>query len=251
MNNSWSYTCRSQIRIQPLVDSDFFSCIFVHYFFSPPLTIFMQTVKYICQWCPSAILLYMILLTFIPFSLPLIFPPSLPPSLSLSVMEAKRSQSISSCVHLYEALPATKSVPMLLHTVSSFLPGLSSSSGNSCSHRLSGKVFLRAVCVVSSLLRPVCLFRLSVTTLSRLPFSCQSLTVLLTLREVETLVVSHCYLLSFWIENKKGQLSVTYILICSVYYCMFLFDLTTWLKQWNHFIILKVLHVRFSRIFGL
>ncbi|KAM9432838.1 ral GTPase-activating protein subunit alpha-2-like isoform 4-T5 [Salvelinus alpinus] len=50
---------------------------------------------------------------------------------------AKRSQSISSCVHLYEALPATKSVPMLLHTVSSFLPGLSSSSGNSCSHRLS------------------------------------------------------------------------------------------------------------------
>uniref|UniRef100_A0A8C7SYA9 Ral GTPase activating protein catalytic subunit alpha 2 n=1 Tax=Oncorhynchus mykiss TaxID=8022 RepID=A0A8C7SYA9_ONCMY len=53
---------------------------------------------------------------------------------------AKRSQSISSCVHLYEALPATKSVPMLLHTVSSFLPGLSSSSGNSCSHRLSGKV---------------------------------------------------------------------------------------------------------------
>uniref|UniRef100_A0AAQ6AJ35 Rap-GAP domain-containing protein n=1 Tax=Amphiprion ocellaris TaxID=80972 RepID=A0AAQ6AJ35_AMPOC len=53
---------------------------------------------------------------------------------------AKRSQSISNCVHLYEALPATKSVPMLLHTVSSFLPGIS--SGNStCSHRLSGKVF--------------------------------------------------------------------------------------------------------------
>ncbi|XP_045063440.1 ral GTPase-activating protein subunit alpha-2-like isoform X2 [Coregonus clupeaformis] len=50
---------------------------------------------------------------------------------------AKRSQSISNCVHLYEALPATKSVPMLLHTVSSFLPGISSSSGNSCSHRLS------------------------------------------------------------------------------------------------------------------
>ncbi|XP_030574339.1 ral GTPase-activating protein subunit alpha-2 isoform X1 [Archocentrus centrarchus] len=49
---------------------------------------------------------------------------------------AKRSQSISNCVHLYEALPATKSVPMLLHTVSSFLPGIS--SGNSaCSHRLS------------------------------------------------------------------------------------------------------------------
>lgn len=57
----------------------------------------------------------------------------------LSVMEAKRSQSISNCVHLYEALPTTKSVPMLLHTVSSFLPGIS--SGNSaCSHRLSGKV---------------------------------------------------------------------------------------------------------------
>nr|XP_043902914.1 ral GTPase-activating protein subunit alpha-2 isoform X2 [Solea senegalensis] len=49
---------------------------------------------------------------------------------------AKRSQSISNCVHLYEALPATKSVPMLLHTVSSFLPGIS--SGNSaCSQRLS------------------------------------------------------------------------------------------------------------------
>uniref|UniRef100_A0A8D3DI12 Ral GTPase activating protein catalytic subunit alpha 2 n=1 Tax=Scophthalmus maximus TaxID=52904 RepID=A0A8D3DI12_SCOMX len=53
---------------------------------------------------------------------------------------AKRSQSISNCVHLYEALPTTKSVPMLLHTVSSFLPGIS--SGNSaCSHRLSGKVY--------------------------------------------------------------------------------------------------------------
>ncbi|XP_068436899.1 ral GTPase-activating protein subunit alpha-2 isoform X5 [Clinocottus analis] len=49
---------------------------------------------------------------------------------------AKRSQSISNCVHLYEALPNAKSVPMLLHTVSSFLPGIS--SGNSaCSHRLS------------------------------------------------------------------------------------------------------------------
>lgn len=54
------------------------------------------------------------------------------------MMEAKRSQSISNCVHLYEALPTTKSVPMLLHTVSSILPGIS--SGNSaCSHRLSGK----------------------------------------------------------------------------------------------------------------
>lgn len=58
-------------------------------------------------------------------------------------MEAKRSQSISNCVHLYEALPATKSVPMLLHTVSSFLPGIS--SGNSaCSHRLSGKVLIES-----------------------------------------------------------------------------------------------------------
>ena len=58
---------------------------------------------------------------------------------SLPLMEAKRSQSISNCVHLCEAIPTTKSVPMLLHTVSSFLPGIS--SGNSaCSHRLSGKV---------------------------------------------------------------------------------------------------------------
>ncbi|XP_033860055.3 ral GTPase-activating protein subunit alpha-2-like isoform X3 [Acipenser ruthenus] len=47
---------------------------------------------------------------------------------------AKRSQSISSCVHLYEALPVAKSVPLLLHTVSSFLPGI---SYNSSSHRLS------------------------------------------------------------------------------------------------------------------
>uniref|UniRef100_A0A3B4XME7 Ral GTPase activating protein catalytic subunit alpha 2 n=1 Tax=Seriola lalandi dorsalis TaxID=1841481 RepID=A0A3B4XME7_SERLL len=53
-----------------------------------------------------------------------------------NVRQKKRSQSISNCVHLYEALPTTKSVPMLLHTVSSFLPGIS--SGNSaCSHRLS------------------------------------------------------------------------------------------------------------------
>ncbi|XP_057714629.1 ral GTPase-activating protein subunit alpha-2 isoform X5 [Corythoichthys intestinalis] len=49
---------------------------------------------------------------------------------------AKRSQSISNCVHLCEALPTAKSVPTLLHTVSSFLPGIA--SGNSaCSHRLS------------------------------------------------------------------------------------------------------------------
>ncbi|XP_077907464.1 ral GTPase-activating protein subunit alpha-2 isoform X8 [Ictidomys tridecemlineatus] len=47
---------------------------------------------------------------------------------------AKRSQSISNCVYLSEALPATKSVPLLLHTVSALLPGLSYSS---CSHRLS------------------------------------------------------------------------------------------------------------------
>ncbi|NWI40552.1 RGPA2 protein, partial [Picathartes gymnocephalus] len=47
---------------------------------------------------------------------------------------AKRSQSISNCVHLYEALPATKSVPLLLHTVSSLFPGISYTS---CSHRLS------------------------------------------------------------------------------------------------------------------
>ncbi|MGH0168711.1 UNVERIFIED_CONTAM: hypothetical protein FKN15_055434 [Acipenser sinensis] len=49
---------------------------------------------------------------------------------------AKRSQSISNCVHLYEALPVAKSVPLLLHTVSSFLPGI---SYNSSSHRLSGE----------------------------------------------------------------------------------------------------------------
>ncbi|NWU24698.1 RGPA2 protein, partial [Dyaphorophyia castanea] len=47
---------------------------------------------------------------------------------------AKRSQSIGSCVHLCEALPATKSVPLLLHTVSSLFPGISYTS---CSHRLS------------------------------------------------------------------------------------------------------------------
>ncbi len=57
---------------------------------------------------------------------------SLSPLLSPSLLlwAAKRSQSISNCVHLCEALPAAKSVPMLLHTVSSFLPGIS--------HRLSG-----------------------------------------------------------------------------------------------------------------
>ncbi|NXU34253.1 RGPA2 protein, partial [Drymodes brunneopygia] len=47
---------------------------------------------------------------------------------------AKRSQSISNCVHLCEALPTTKSVPLLLHTVSSLFPGISYTS---CSHRLS------------------------------------------------------------------------------------------------------------------
>lgn len=66
-------------------------------------------------------------------------------------LEAKRSQSISNCVHLYEALPTAKSVPVL-HTVSSLLPGISSTS---CSHKLSGKahtelpftVFLFTACV--------------------------------------------------------------------------------------------------------
>nr|XP_051701289.1 ral GTPase-activating protein subunit alpha-2 isoform X4 [Oryctolagus cuniculus] len=47
---------------------------------------------------------------------------------------AKRSQSVSSCVRLSEALPGTQSVPLLLHTVGALLPGLSYSS---CSHRLS------------------------------------------------------------------------------------------------------------------
>lgn len=73
-------------------------------------------------------------------------------SFSPPLVEAKRSQSISNCAHLYEALPTTKSVPMLLHTVSSFLPGIS--SGNSaCSHRLSGKVHsweLHVICVSAS-----------------------------------------------------------------------------------------------------
>lgn len=63
---------------------------------------------------------------------------------TLSLLEAKRSQSISNCVHLSEALPATKSVPLLLHTVSALLPGLSYSS---CSHRLSGTVMLSLVSV--------------------------------------------------------------------------------------------------------
>lgn len=57
--------------------------------------------------------------------------------IALFFLEAKRSQSISNCVHLCEALPATKSVPLLLHTVSSLLPGISYTS---CSHRLSGTV---------------------------------------------------------------------------------------------------------------
>ncbi|XP_078086427.1 ral GTPase-activating protein subunit alpha-2 isoform X4 [Mustelus asterias] len=43
---------------------------------------------------------------------------------------AKRSQSISNCVHLYEALPSTKSVPLLLHTVSSLLPGITHASSS-------------------------------------------------------------------------------------------------------------------------
>lgn len=66
--------------------------------------------------------------------------------ITLSFLEAKRSQSISNCVHLSEALPATKSVPLLLHTVSALLPGLSYSS---CSHRLSGTVTLSHVSIMS------------------------------------------------------------------------------------------------------
>lgn len=84
------------------------------------------------------------------FPLPLFCSHCLFPLLSVSVMEAKRSQSISNCVHLYEAIPTTKSVPMLLHTVSSFLPGIS--SGNSaCSHRLSGKVYCESYMCVCDL----------------------------------------------------------------------------------------------------
>lgn len=83
------------------------------------------TVKY----CPICLLFFLVSAVF----------PPLRHLLPFSLVEAKRSQSISNCAHLYEALPTTKSVPMLLHTVSSFLPGIS--SGNSaCSHRLSGKV---------------------------------------------------------------------------------------------------------------
>ncbi|XP_060109652.1 ral GTPase-activating protein subunit alpha-2 isoform X2 [Heteronotia binoei] len=47
---------------------------------------------------------------------------------------AKRSQSISNCAHLCDALPTTKSVPLLLHTVSSLIPGISYTS---YSHMLS------------------------------------------------------------------------------------------------------------------
>lgn len=56
-------------------------------------------------------------------------------------LEAKRSQSISNCVHLCDALPSTKSVPLLLHTVSSLLPGITHVSS---SQKLSGTV-LQAV----------------------------------------------------------------------------------------------------------
>ncbi|KAM6455922.1 ral GTPase-activating protein subunit alpha-2 isoform 2-T2 [Liasis olivaceus] len=41
---------------------------------------------------------------------------------------AKRSQSINNCARLCEALPTTKSVPLLLHTVSSLLPDISYTS---------------------------------------------------------------------------------------------------------------------------
>lgn len=71
-------------------------------------------------------------------------------SVALSLLEAKRSQSISNCAHLSEALPATKSVPLLLHTVSALFPGFSYSS---CSHRLSGTVILSLLsCCVPGLL---------------------------------------------------------------------------------------------------
>ena len=71
-------------------------------------------------------------------------------SVALSLLEAKRSQSISNCAHLSEALPATKSVPLLLHTVSALFPGFSYSS---CSHRLSGTVILCLLsCCVPGLL---------------------------------------------------------------------------------------------------
>ncbi|XP_060140379.1 ral GTPase-activating protein subunit alpha-2 isoform X2 [Globicephala melas] len=65
---------------------------------------------------------------------------------------AKRSQSVSSCAHLSEALPATKSVPLLLHTVSALFPGLSYTS---CSHRLSGQKVENAQNASSSEPRPV------------------------------------------------------------------------------------------------
>lgn len=97
-----------------------------------------------CYWILSSSLYFFLFVSTV-FLIPL---------LSFSLMEAKRSQSISNCVHLYEALPAAKSVPMLLHTVSSFLPGIS--SGNSaCSHRLSGKVCSEScMCLCVCDLRP-------------------------------------------------------------------------------------------------
>lgn len=96
----------------------------------PQICVVLQIIVLYCtvKYCPICLL----------FPVSADFPPLLH-LLPFPLVEAKRSQSISNCAHLYEALPTTKSVPMLLHTVSSFLPGIS--SGNSaCSHRLSGKV---------------------------------------------------------------------------------------------------------------
>ncbi|TNM95632.1 hypothetical protein fugu_016715 [Takifugu bimaculatus] len=106
----------------------------------------------------GALLLNTVLFVYSFFPVSTVFP-------SLSLMEAKRSQSISNCAHLYEALPTAKSVPMLLHTVSSFLPGIS--SGNSaCSHRLSGKVHSEScTCLCICLLLLLHLLRHHFTTL--------------------------------------------------------------------------------------
>ncbi len=92
---------------------------------SPLINCLAITTAVECNWSFSPSLSLCLSLSLSPLRSP-----------SLLLWAAKRSQSISNCVHLCEALPATKSVPMLLHTVSSFLPGISHNSH--CSHRLSG-----------------------------------------------------------------------------------------------------------------
>lgn len=139
----------------------FFSGIFLSYSGQTPVVLwFIYSTSwsgmFMLKWSTFAALCTLLLIpssSLYLFSVSTVFPPLLH-LLSFPLMEAKRSQSISNCVHLYEALPTTKSVPMLLHTVSSFLPGIS--SGNSaCSHRLSGKVYSESgMCLCVCDLRP-------------------------------------------------------------------------------------------------